>query len=51
MQDPDKVAALAEVREEDADKRVALVVGLVVSVSAQAVARGHHTSAVYHALR
>ena len=35
--------------EVDVAKRV--VVDLVASVSAQAVARGHHTSAVFRALR
>ena len=32
-------------------KRAALVEDLGASVSAQAVARGHHTSAVFHAKR
>ena len=35
----------------DVAKRGVVVVDLLASVSAQAVARGHHTSAVFHALR
>jgi len=37
--------------EVDVAKRGVLVVDLVASVSVQAVARGHHTSAVFRALR
>ena len=51
IQDPDRVAALAEVREEDADKRVALVGGLVGNASVPVVARRPLTSAVFHARR
>lgn len=40
----------ARAAEVDVAKRGVLVGDLVASVSAQAVARGHHTSAVFHAL-
>ena len=46
---PDGVQA--KVGEVDEVKREALVEDLGASVSAQAVARGHHTSAVFHAKR
>ena len=52
--DPEKVTpdgVQAKAAEVDAAKKKALVEDLVASVSAQAVARGHHTSAVFPALR
>ena len=49
---PDEVApAAVAAGARDVDEWVVLVGGLVASVSAQAVARGHHTSAGFRALR
>jgi hypothetical protein len=41
----------AKAGEVDEVKRAALAADLEASVSVQAVARGHHTSAVFHAKR
>ena len=52
--DPEKVTpdgVQAKAAEVDAVKRGVLVGDMVASVSAQAVARGHHTSVVFHAVR
>jgi len=54
LRDPEEMTLggmQARAVEVDVAKRGVLVGDLVASVSAQAVARGHHTSAVYHALR
>jgi hypothetical protein len=52
--DPEKVTSdgvQAKAAEVYAVKRGVLVRDLVASVSAQAVAREHHTSVVFHAVR
>jgi len=54
LRDPEEIVLVgvqARAAEVDVAKRGVLVGDLVASVSAQAVARGHHTSAVSHALR
>ena len=54
LRDPEEIVLAgvqARAAEVDVAKRGVLVGDLVASVSAQAVARGHHTSAVSHALR
>jgi hypothetical protein len=54
LRDPEKIVLAgvqAKAAEVDVAKRGVLVGDLVASVSAQAVARGHHTSAVFRALR
>jgi hypothetical protein len=53
LRDPEEMmlgGVQARAAEVDVAKRGVLVGDLVASVSAQAVARGHHTSAVFHAL-
>ena len=54
LRDPEGIVLAgvqARAAEVEVAKRGVLVGDLVASVSAQAVARGHHTSAVSHALR
>ena len=53
LRDPEEMTLGVQARavEVDVAKRGVLVVDLVASVSAQAVARGQHTSAVFHVMR
>jgi hypothetical protein len=54
LRDPKEIVLArvqAKAAEVDVAKRGGVVGDLVASVFAQAVARGHHTSAVFHALR
>jgi hypothetical protein len=50
--DLEELAAVAAgAKDVDAGERVVFLGALAGSASAQVVARGHHTSAVFHALR